>query len=311
MHWLSAGKPVTALAALQFVEQGKLGLDAPIADVLPEFAASGKERITLRDLLTHRAGLKPIATGWPHRSWQQIVSKICETGLRRDWEEFHNGYDPARTWFILGEMLQRIDGRPIEQILREQVLDPIGMVQTRVCMSPAEYESLREKIGFTYTCKEGELIPNPSYMIEWCEHPSPGGSMRGPIRELGLFYEMLLRGGVTSSGQRLLQPETVAAMTCRDREGVFDVTFQRVVDFGLGVIVNSRRYGEPVPYGFGKYASENSFGHGGSQSSIGFADPENGLVVAAVANGFPGDDAHNERFRALNNAIYEDLGMTD
>jgi CubicO group peptidase (beta-lactamase class C family) len=120
---------------------------------------------------------------------------------------------------------------------------------------------------------------------------------------------MLLRGGMTVSGAQVLQPETVAQMTRRDREGAFDVTFQHVVDFGLGVIVNSRRYGEHVPYGFGSNAAESSFGHGGSQSSIGFADPENGVVVAAVANGFPGEEAHNDRFRALNTAIYEDLGI--
>ena len=134
--------------------------------------------------------------------------------------------------------------------------------------------------------------------------------MRGPIRELGRFYEMLLRGGKTVDGRVILQPETIRAMTSRQREEKFDVTFQHMVDFGLGVIINSNRYGaDTVPYGFGKYAGENSFGHGGAQSSIGFADPEYNLVVTAVANGLPGEEIHNQRFRELNSAIYEDLGL--
>ena len=93
---------------------------------------------------------------------------------------------------------------------------------------------------------------------------------------------------------------------------MFDQTFQHKVDWGYGIIVNSNQYGaETVPYGFGRHASENTFGHGGAQSSVGFADPQHQLVVAAVANGCPGEELHNERFRELNSAIYEDLGLVN
>ena len=135
--------------------------------------------------------------------------------------------------------------------------------------------------------------------------------MRGPIRDLRRFYEMLLREGKTESGGQILSEESVRKMTTRQRVDQFDHSFQHTVDFGLGVIINSNRYGaETVPYGFGRYASESSFGHGGAQSSIGFADPEHRLVVCAVANGCPGEERHNARFRELNSAIYEDLGLT-
>ena len=63
------------------------------------------------------------------------------------------------------------------------------------------------------------------------------------------------------------------------------------------------------PYGYGRHASRRTFGHSGFQSSTGFADPEHGLVVAAVVNGNPGEPAHTERFRDLTEAIYEDLGL--
>merc|ERR1711916_322324 len=79
--------------------------------------------------------------------------------------------------------------------------------------------------------------------------------------------------GGSLDGTRILQSETVDLMTSRQRVGAFDQTLQHVVDFGLGVIVDSNRYGaETVPYGYSRYCSERTFGHGGSQSSIGFAE---------------------------------------
>ncbi|WP_437185395.1 serine hydrolase domain-containing protein [Planctomicrobium sp. SH668] len=313
LPWFSAGKPITAAAIMQRVEKGILQLDRPVADVIPEFAAAGKEAITLEDLLMHTAGLKPIATGWPQKSWDEIVQKICQSPQKRDrGEGITAGYDPARSWFILGEILQRVDpqGRRIECIVLEDILQPLGMNESWMAISEHDFYQALPMLGTIYTSKGGVLTPVPRMTPEYCVHPNPGGGMRGPIRELGLFYEMLLREGESAEGQEILAPETVAMMTYRQRDGEFDATFQHTVDFGLGLIINSNRYGaDTIPYGFGRYASESSFGHGGSQSSIGFADPEARLVVTAIANGMPGDDVHNARFRDFNSAIYEDLGL--
>ena len=99
-------------------------------------------------------------------------------------------------------------------------------------------------------------------------------------------------------------------MTSRQREGMFDNTFKRVIDWGLGLIIDSKRYGiENVPYGYGRYASDNTFGHGGSQSSVGFADPDRQLAVGCYFNGMPGEAAHQKRLRAVLDALYEDLGL--
>lgn len=311
MLWLSAGKPVTAVAIMQLVEQGKLQLETPVVSVIPEFSGSGTEKVTVWNLLTHTAGLKPIVTGYPDHTWRQIIDKIGSSGLKRDQTPGAEvGYDPGRTWFLLGEMLQRIDGRSIDRYVREEILEPLSMNATWMATPPDVYDADPELIGITYTSKNGTLQQNTSSQRRVVLLPSPGSSMRGPTRELGYFYEMFLRNGAAPDGRQILQPSTVVDMTGRQREGKFDLSFQHVVDFGLGLIINSNRYGaETVPYGFGIYASENASGHGGSQSSIGFVDPEQRLVVAAVANGMPGDDAHNRRFRELNSAIYEDLGL--
>jgi CubicO group peptidase (beta-lactamase class C family) len=140
----------------------------------------------------------------------------------------------------------------------------------------------------------------------------PGASARGPIRELGKFYEMLLSVGQTSAGKQIVSRQTVAEITRRQRAGLMDLTFKHIVDWGLGFIVNSARYGEQtVPYGYGPHASPETFGHGGSQSSTAFADPRQGLVVAIVFNGMPGESQHQMRLRNALKAIYEDLHLPE
>jgi CubicO group peptidase (beta-lactamase class C family) len=121
---------------------------------------------------------------------------------------------------------------------------------------------------------------------------------------------MFLRQGRLPDGTRLTSADTVSLMVSRHRTGQFDLTLQHIIDFGLGVIINSNQYGaDTVPYGFGKYCSPNTFGHGGSQCSIGFCDPERELVVAWAANGFCGEGQHQRRNRAINEAIYRDLSI--
>jgi CubicO group peptidase (beta-lactamase class C family) len=137
----------------------------------------------------------------------------------------------------------------------------------------------------------------------------PGGSGWGPMRELGRFYEMLLFRG-QREGMRLLSVQTVEALTSRHRVGMYDEILQHIIDWGLGFIIDSNMYGaDTVPYGYGSHCSPRTFGHSGNQSSAGFCDPENGLVVAWVFNGTPGERRHQQRARAMNTAIYQDLNL--
>jgi CubicO group peptidase (beta-lactamase class C family) len=129
------------------------------------------------------------------------------------------------------------------------------------------------------------------------------------MRELAHFYEMLIGGG-QRQGVRILRPASVGLMTSRHREGLYDETFKHRIDWGLGTIIDSKRYGaDTVPYGYGRFASERTFGHGGSQSSVGFADPEYQLAAACYFNGMPGEPAHQARLHEVLEALYQDLGL--
>lgn len=305
--WLSAGKPLTAMAIARLWEQGKLNLDDRVTKIIPEFGTLGKEPITILHLLNHTAGFRPVDTGWPELSWNETLQRIFDAPLEENWQIGKTaGYHVTSSWFILGEILQRVTGQQYPKLIRELILEPLGMTDSWVGMPADVYDKVQNNIAYVYQREKGEMQLTDWHTAPRCVNPSPGGNARGPIRELGWFYECLL-----SEGMPLFEPQTVETMTSRHRVGEFDLTLQHIVDYGLGFIVNSNRYGdETVPYGFGKYASEVTFGHGGSQSSIAFADPERELVVAIVANGRPGEPKHQRRAKEINDAIYEDLGLT-
>jgi CubicO group peptidase (beta-lactamase class C family) len=121
---------------------------------------------------------------------------------------------------------------------------------------------------------------------------------------------MLLNGGELN-GVRLLTPQSVNLFTTARRVGMYDETFRHKIDWGLGFLICSKKYGyKALPYSFGPHASDRAFGHNGFQSSTAFADPEYGLVIAIAPNGTPGEPAHDKRLRHVLGAVYEDLGIT-
>ncbi len=308
--WLSSGKPLTAVLIAQLQQAGQLDWNDPVAKFLPEFAAQGKESITLRHLLTHTAGLRHIDPGAPHCDWNESFRRICDASIEPGWIIGETaGYDPWNSWFILGEIIQRVTGEDFSKALADRVLRPCGMNQSWVNVTTDDYERLQPNLGIMWERKRGQLTPAEWHQSVYCTRPSPGSSFRGPIRELGRFYELLL-STLNGDDGGLLSRNTLEEMISRQREGQFDRTFLHAVDFGYGVIVDSNRYGaETVPYGYGRFCSPRTFGHGGSQSSQGYCDPEHGLVVAYVFNGRSGEPQHQRRVKALNDAIYRDLDL--
>lgn len=186
---------------------------------------------------------------------------------------------------------------------------PCGMTRSWITRTPEELAKLAPMRGILQrTGKPDSPKPMHEDSDFACARLRPGGGGHGPIHELGLLYHMFLNKGMGKLG-RVLQAETVALMTSRIRQGMFDESFKHQVDWGLGIAINSYQAGKLVPYQFSKYASRATFGHGGMQSSIGMCDPERELVITAVFNGACGEVTHNQRMDALLTAIYEDLGI--
>ncbi len=313
MLWLSASKPVTAVAIGRLWEAARLSLEEPVCSYLPEFAARGKETITLVHLLTHTGGFRGADAIPEELSWPDTVARICAAPLEPGWVPGEKaGYHISSTWFVLAELVQRLSGVAFSDYIRHRIFEPAGMTDSWIGMPHRVYARVaNDGLALMYQALEQPPIP----VLRWneaaaCIHPSPGKNGRGPVRDLARFYQMLLQGGLAENGNRLLAPETVRALTARRRVGMFDHTFRHTMDWGLGFLINSNRYGaDTVPYGYGRFASENTFGHSGSQSSCAFADPEHELVVVWACNGMPGERRHQKRARQINEAIYSDLGL--
>ena len=257
-------------------------------------------------------------------SWEEIIAKICAARPEPRWALGQTaGYHLGSSWFILGEVIRRVDGRPFSEYVREEIFEPLGMNDSWVGMPQERFEAYGDRLGRMYGTenayeKGGEPIARGWHRAPHVVGCAPGGNGYGPIRELGRFYEMMLDRGRADRGhaatRRILTPQSVEALTVPHRVGLMDKTFKVKLDWGLGFICDSKHYqsGDAagrIPYGYGRWASRRTFGHSGFQSSTGFADPEHGLVVAALTNGQPGEENNTERFRQIAEAIYEDLGL--
>lgn len=311
MLWMSSVKPVTAAAVLQLRERGLLQLDDRVCRYIPEFAAGGKALVTIRHVLTHTGGFPHVGLQWSAAPWDEIIAEICAAPLEADWVPGERcAYHVASGWYVLAEVIRRLDGREYRQYVRQAIFEPLGMLDSWIGMSGDQHRRYGDRIAPMHAT---EIAPMPHPYWPWsgsqeaCAICRPGGSAWGPARELGRFYEALLAGGAWRD-RRILQPESVAMMTARHTTGMLDETFKVRLDRGLGVVLDSKRYG-PGSDWFGAHCSEQTFGHGGFRCSVGFADPAHGLAAAVIFNGMPSDAAHEARVRDTLDALYADLQL--
>ena len=320
MLWMSSVKPITVIAIAQMWEQELLALDDPIAKHIPEFAASGKSAVTVRHVLTHTGGFPTAALQWVSAasSWEQIIAEISAAPLEAGWIPGQTaGYHVASGWYILAEIVRRLDGRPYSRYVCEAIFEPLGMRDSWLGMPPEKYREYGDRVVAMHSYVSDSERPR-AFKPDWdapyrfwsgseeaCAICRPGGSGWGPIRELGHFYEALLAGG-----KGLVSPQTVAAITARHTVGLHDKTFGYLLDRGLGVVIDSKKYGVGASW-FGTRCSPRSFGHAGAWSSVAFADPEYRLVVALVFNGMMAANPpkHDARVVRVLDALYDDLGL--
>jgi len=312
MLWMSCSKPITALAVAQQYELGRLNLDEPVATYLPDFAQGGKDRVTIRHLLTHTGGFPKSTFRFPQDDWDTVLATICAQPLEDGWIVGETaGYHAATSWFILGELVQRASGELLSDYVRDRIFLPLGMTDCWLGVPDDVYDALADRIAPMWDTTGDEPRRQVVTRRDRVTRCSPAGGIVGPAQQLAFFYHAMLAGG-----GGIVEPQTVQLFTARHREGAFDRSFNQVIDWGLGFIrdskrhlsTDSRRAGKlVVPYGFGAHASDETFGHGGNQSSLTFADPVHHLEVAFIFNGMPGEPAHQQRAHDLATAIYEDL----
>src|SRR5215212_3745626 len=145
--WWSSVKPVAAVAIAKLKERGKLSYDDPVAKHIREFAHNEKSFITIRQLLTHTAGVR----AWPiglelSAPWNEIIAKIAAMKIEPRWQPGEKaGYHGRTAWFLLAEIVRRIDGRTYDRFAREEIFVPLGMNDSWLSVPPEMYDRRSEE----------------------------------------------------------------------------------------------------------------------------------------------------------------------
>jgi CubicO group peptidase (beta-lactamase class C family) len=325
----SMTKAITATAALQLVEQGKLALDAPAGAVVPALAApqvlegfdaAGEPRlrpargpITLRRLLTHTAG-------FGYDTWNADLLAYAKA---RGVPAARTGklaalampltFDPGTAWQYginidwAGRMIEAASGLDLETYLRRHVCQPLGMADTSFLVRP----DMEVRLATVHARRDGRLDPQPGAINPEREFYPGGGGLYSTARDYLRFLRMLLGGGALD-GARVLAPETVAMMG-ENHIGALTVTPMRTSlpalsnDFevfpgmpkkwGLSFLINTA----PVPGG----RSAGSLAWAGLNNSYFWLDPKAGVAGVLMTQVLPfGDPAVLRLLEAFETGVY-------
>jgi len=295
----SCTKAITSAAAWLLIQEGKLGLDERVADLIPEFASNGKDRIVVEQLLTHTAGF-PYAP-YPQREWQDRGARLRRFAQwRLNWEpgsrfEYHS----TSSMWVVAELIERRSGQDYRDFIRTRIAEPLGLDDLRVGLPRELHSRLAdiEHVGRELTPEElAELgfpqIPEGEVTeqaiqgfneVHVREAGVPGGGGVMTAGDLALFYQALLEGRAPD-GSTLWTPEMLGEAR-RVHSGDFrDPIFGKPANRGLGVVIAG---GEEAAWlGFGRTGSPRTFGHGGAGGQIGWADPVSGISLGYCTNGF-------------------------
>lgn len=328
----SSTKGAVALCAHMLVSRGQLALDAPVVDYWPEFAKHGKDIITVRQLLSHQAGLAALSDPLPEgglTDWDLVVDLLAKQeplwapGTR-------NGYHALTFGHLVGELVRRTDGRSIGTFFKEEVAQPLELdfwiglpedIEPRVApiiaadlpQDPAELPLFYQQALADPTSIAGLVLLNSGGLmtpgaintreIHAAEIPAANGVANA--RALAGMYRPLALGGVLD-GFRLLDEATlleaarVAVATSTDAVILaptrFGLGFGKSVDNLTDGIENSVIW------------SEDAFGHTGAGGSFGVADPRARMSMGYAMNRQGGGLGMNDRGQALADAVYRALG---
>ena len=308
----SCTKPYAGVGLHQLIEQGAAAYDDPVVEHWPEFAEDGtqKAEITIQQVLSHTAGIPygefdEAVEDWG--DWDAVV-----TAMEAIEPVFAPGTQPAYHTFnygwVVGELIRRISGTPVDEYVAEHVFDPLGMEQSSIGLSADEDDDVATLAGFEMydRCRdvgEGLGIPAAESAAVFNDEAVrraviPAANGIGTAREMARFYACIANGGELD-GTRLLAAETVDKATQTHAETDSDGTLSRPARYGLGFWT-----GGLANDMFGAFSRERMFGHAGLGSIFGWGDPELNVGFAYVTNGIREESwEHAARVSELSDAV--------
>jgi CubicO group peptidase (beta-lactamase class C family) len=276
----SVTKPVVCTAVMRLVERGLVRLDDPVARFVPEFAAAGKEAVSVRHLLTHTSGLPDMlpdnrALREAHTPLSGFIRRICETPL-----EFPSGTDvryQSMGTAMLGEIVERVTGSPLRAFLHETFFRPLGMTDTALGLRAGMEGSLAE-VRLEAEQAGTDWGWNSDY---WRGFGAPWGGMFSTVRDMVAFGQMFLQDG-RYGGAQVLGAATVAAMSANQIAGMphLPEATRRTQGWGLGWRLNVGSDAQP----WGDLLGPRAFGHAGATGTVVWYDPDRALACALFTN---------------------------
>ena len=316
----STTKGLTALCAHRLIERGELALDAPVARYWPEFAQAGKQAVSVRQLISHQAGLPALREKLPTEAlfdWQRMTDALA---AERPWWEpgTRHGYHAVTFGWLVGELVRRVSGRSLGRFLREEIAEPLAAdffvgfgpeLDSRVANlvqgpivgdepSPLLTRILNEPQSMTALAfLNPNVMGNVWRSRDWRAAEIPAANGHASAAGLARIYGAVAQGdagGVLSS----------AAIDVAREEQVCGE------DAVLGLVTRIANGFMLAPPQERTGPNPHAFGHAGAGGSYGFCDPEAGLGFGYVMNRMHvGAWLVDPRPRALLDAVYEALGQ--
>mgnify|MGYP000427511772 CR=1 FL=1 len=310
----SASKAVTAMLIHLLDERGVVSVDDPVAKWIPEFARHGKDWITLRHVLCHRAGIPRIPRDRARlemlSDWEGIIELLCDSAPQHRIGRTL-AYHALTGGWILGEVLQRATGRDLREFIATEVMSPLGIEHMNYGTTPENLDRVAQHaltgppVLFPMTKILERALGVPfERAIEYSNDPRfltsvvPAGNIIGTPNEVSLFFEMLLRGGALGD-VRVFSERTIERATAEQTNREIDVTFGIPMRYSMGFVLGDRWVSI-----YGTDTAE-TFGHLGFTTITAYADRARDISVCLATSGkhflTPRLWQHLQVLRAINN----------
>lgn len=292
----SATKPVVASTVWVLMQQGGIDVSRRVAEYIPEFGENGKDTVTVEQVMLHTSGFPRAPLGAP--KWftrEGRLQRFAEWKL--NWEPgTRYEYHPTSAHWVLAELIERVSGRDYREVIRELVLDPLGLPRLQVGVpddqqgdiqamvergeeaTPEEIKAIFgiEKLPATEVTDEALMGFNDPRVREL---GVPGGGGVTDAASLALFYQALLHNTAGIWSETLLDD-----VKTRVRNTFKDPLLGHSAERTLG-LVTAGADGNSNLRGMGRTVSPGTFGHNGAAGQIAWADPATGLSFVYLTNG--------------------------
>jgi CubicO group peptidase (beta-lactamase class C family) len=318
----SISKALNAVLVLQRVERGEASLNTFVSEIIPEFAARGKQRITIGQLLSHSGGLPASFPAVPVEKigdLDAVVAAVCDVGLEAvPGEEV--SYSPIMAHAVLGQVVRRLDGgkRRLRDIAREELLEPLGMADTALGATPAlaaraVMPRVSDESSGMFDASAlvglGQMILNPELGTE-----IPAGGFVSTAADISRFAEAMRQGGALNGKRVLSKPMLELATSNHTGARPNDLwTYARELkgwplfpaNLGLGFFL--RGVGLYPTYS-GHLSTPGTFGAMGAGTTNFWVDPVRNMTMVCLTTGFLEEANSALRFQRLSDVAIAEFG---